>query len=420
MSGQTEHRFNIHTGDEIEAISNSLNTVAATLHQATSQSTLAKENVVAERNKLNTIIASITDGVVVLDLHRNIVLANKAAEKISGFAAQEITGQLADNFLLFKNKEGKAVTVAEAFKTGQGQTTPTPLSLTLIGKDKQEKQIELIVAPVAEGVQADLGCVLILYDISQRKALEQMQIDFVSMASHEIRTPLTSIVNYLQTVSDEAGGKLDPELKGFLDRALQSAKQLSVLVTNLLSVSKVERGSFSVLLQPLNWQQKLTQLVEDNRATAVQKGLTLTLSLPPQPLPQVMADEVRISEVVNNLISNAINYSKPSGSIEVSAKIEGNEVITAIADNGQGIPKEAIPNLFAKFFRVAGSLEQMRQGTGLGLYISKSIVQLHHGRIWVESELGKGSTFYFSLPIPDASGNTFTMADLLKKPSSPA
>lgn len=424
--GQMDHRFNIHSGDEIETISQSLNTVANNLSQATTQSTLAKENIISERNKLNTIIASITDGVIVLDLHRNVVLINKAAEKVSGYTPKELVGQLSDNFFSFKTKESKPMTVSDVYKqglqpdglrTGQEQPSPTPLSLTLVGKNNQEKQVEIIAAPIAEGIQANLGCVLILYDISQRKDLEQMQIDFVSMASHEIRTPLTSIVNYLQTVSDEATEKLDPELKGFLDRALLSAKQLSVLVTNLLNVSKVERGSLSVFLQPTDWQKKLIQIVEDNRTSAFQKGLSLTFKVPSAPLPQVMVDEIRISEVLNNLISNSINHNKPDGSIEVSAKIEGNEIITAVTDTGEGMPKEAIPHLFTKFFRVAGSLEQMKQGTGLGLYISKSIVELHHGRIWAESELGKGSTFYFSLPIADANHVNFTMADLLKKPT---
>ncbi len=415
MEGHTDHRFNIHTGDELETIAQLLNSVAVNLSQATSQSTQAKTDIVAERNKLNTIIASITDGVIVLDLHRNIVLVNIAAEKISGLTQQEILGQTADDFISFKTKDGKIETVADVLKVGQGQPTPKPIPLTLIGKRNTEKAVEVIVAPIAEGIQANLGCVLIIYDISQRQDLEQMQIDFVSMASHEIRTPLTSVVNYLQTVSDESAGKLDPELKGFLDRALLSAKQLSVLVTNLLDVSKVERGSMAIFLQPVNWEGKIQQIVSDNKAAAVQKGLLLTYHPPVSPLPQVMADETRINEVANNLISNAINHSKPGCSIDVSCRVEGKEVITAVADNGEGIPKEAIPHLFTKFFRVAGSLEQMKQGTGLGLYISKSIIDLHHGRIWVESEFGKGSTFYFSLPVATNSGPT--MADLLKKPA---
>lgn len=416
--GELAHRFNIDSNDEIGQIAEVLNQASQNFNSANNQISSSRSQLESEKNKLSTIISSITDGVIVLDLHHQVALANQAAEKVSGYPILELVGQPIDQLISFKDQTGKIITCNDYCQEFLTNTVPNLSkhfpSLTLFGKNQQQTRVEMTSTSITEGIQADLGCILILYDVTQRKLFEQMQIDFVSMASHEIRTPLTSIISYLQTISEESGNKLDQELKGFLDRALYSAKQLAALINNLLNVSKVERGSFSISLQPLDWNRLLTRIVEDNQALAVSKNLSLRLTFPPNPLPQVLADEIRISEVLNNLISNAVNYSKKEGHIEIATKLQGKEVITKISDDGIGIPKEGIPYLFTKFFRVAGSLEQMKQGTGLGLYISKSIIDLHHGKIWVESELGKGTTFYFSLPIAEAASTHPTIADLLK------
>lgn len=228
---------------------------------------------------------------------------------------------------------------------------------------------------------------------------EEKQIDIVSIAAHEFRTYLTNIINYLSVLSEESKTKLDPEEQVFLDRAFINAQQLSCLVDNLLNMSRLERGVFNSNPQPMDWQKNLNQVVENNRLQASQKNITLELTPPSQPLPKVLADLVKINEVLNNLITNAINYNQAGGWIKVKARVEGNEVITSISDNGIGIPQEALPRLFTKFFRVTKTPDQRGKGTGLGLYISKSIIDLHHGKIWAQSEEGKGSTFYFSLPI---------------------
>lgn len=232
----------------------------------------------------------------------------------------------------------------------------------------------------------------------KEKRLESMQVDFVSMASHELRTPITSLIGYLQTLNDEARSKLTEEEKSFLDRSLVSAQEILALVNNILNVSKVERGAFSVTLKPLDWSQVLEQVVSENKILASQKNISLELKLPDN-LPKVLADQLRITEVLNNLINNAIVYTKAGGSVEVSTQPQEDQIITSVKDNGQGIPKEVMSHLFTKFFRVQGALDKSSSssGSGLGLYISKSIIDLHHGKIWASSEEGKGSTFSFSL-----------------------
>jgi two-component system phosphate regulon sensor histidine kinase PhoR len=150
--------------------------------------------------------------------------------------------------------------------------------------------------------------------------------------------------------------------------------------------------------------------MSDNKPLAVQKNISLELTPVPPNLPHVLADPIRINEVLNNLISNALKHTKSGGWVKISTSVQGTEMVTSVSDNGEGIPKEALPHLFTKFYRVPGSLDKMKEGTGLGLFLAKSIIDMHKGRIWVESEVGKGSTFYFSIPV---ATQTSTIANIV-------
>ena len=154
----------------------------------------------------------------------------------------------------------------------------------------------------------------------------------------------------------------------------------------------------SVSIEPIDYSLVLQKAIEDLRGQANQKNIVLTLTIPPT-MPKVLADPIRISEVVTNLLVNAINYTNPGGKVMVTTTLSPNEVTTTVSDTGVGIPKEALPHLFNKFFRVSNQTQKMSKGTGLGLYIAKSIVEKLNGKIWVESEQGVGSKFSFTLPI---------------------
>ena len=340
---------------------------------------------------------------------------NEAAEQITGYTASEIIGKAIDNLVLVKDSNGQvlpAKSYTQSESSPQQKHSSPIIFATLLGKEEHKTQVEISVAKISETLPDDLDSLIILHDVTQERVLKQMQIDFVSMASHEFRTPLTSIINYLAVLSEEIQDKLSTDHKGFLERALSSAKQLSFLVDNLLNVSKIERGSITLSLHPVNWAQHLTSTVQDHRPQTTVKNITLDLDLPPTPLPNVLADDIRINEVLNNLVGNAINYTPKGGHIKVGAKVINNQVVTYVADSGMGIPQEAIPHLFTKFFRVPGALEEDHKGTGLGLYISKSIIDLHHGKIWVESITGKGSTFYFTLPMAEIGSTQPSIAQL--------
>jgi len=361
-------------------------------------------------NTLSSIASSIKDGVVVLNSDYKIIYTNRPAADILGYPSSSMQNKSLEDLAEIKDINDKAVVLKDYFKQG---TLTNPSLVHIQSRNGQVDPLEVVLSRVTDETQPNLGSILVLHDTAQEKALQQMQIDFVSMASHEFRTPLTSIINYLAVLTEEAKDKLAVEQRQFLDRALSSAKEMSALVDNILNVSKIERGSMALSLKEIDWKKKITRIVEEIQTQAAYKHISMKLNLPAS-IPTLLVDEVRITEVLNNIINNAITYTQESGKIEIGVKVEKEEVTTYIADNGSGIPKEALPKLFNKFYRAPGSLEKNSQGSGLGLYISKSIVDLHHGKIWVESEVEKGSTFYFSLPTAEASKKTPTIVDLEK------
>jgi PAS domain S-box-containing protein len=359
-------------------------------------------NVTAERNKLDVMMESITDGVLGLGLGGRIVMINSSALNILGLEETDALGKRLDEIVTLTDKEG-AVPLRELLP----KESVEEKTMIITRKDGikinnhfgNQVYANLVSSAIKGGKEAGLGAIIALHDVSEEKQLEEMKLDFVSMAVHELRTPLTSIRGYLSVFSREDISNLRSEQKKYLNRISISADQLMALIENLLNVSRVEKGTLTLRTTPLNWFSNLKQVVMEYKPLANEKNLKLSLFKPKEILPKVLVDRLRIYEVLSNLLSNAVEYTPPKGRIKVWVERKDQEIITHIQDTGQGIPKEALPHLFTKFFRVYGSLEMGSKGTGLGLYISKAIVELHGGKIWVESEIGKGSTFSFSLPV---------------------
>lgn len=390
-SGNLSYRIDIRSQDELEQVASSFNFLAQTLKNATENLETDKSILFAEKNKLSLILSSVIDGIIALDGQNNVVLVNKAVEVMSGFSQKELERLPIDQNMHMFSENGEVYP-----KTYCHASFIQPL--TLVGKNGKKVKINLIASNILGGVQTNLNCILILHDLTHEQELEQMKLDFVSMASHELKTPLTSIMGYLSVFINENKDKIAPAEIELLNRAEAASKQLSQLIENLLSVDKIERDQMTVTIQSIDYKSILEKAVEDLQNEAKQKNITLTLQSAPT-LPKVMGDSVRMVEVINNLVSNAIHYTNPNGSISLYTKLNPTEVVTVIEDTGVGIPKEALPHLFTKFFRVSSTLQTAEKGTGLGLYISKSIIDKLGGRIWVESEVGRGTRFYFSLQI---------------------
>ena len=395
-NGNFSQRVDIRSGDEFEELASSLNSMGEKISKVFAETEKQKDIAVSENSRLTEVLSSIVDGIIAVDFHKNVLLANKTAQELTGYTQIELYGQPIDK-LLHLFVENEEITPKTYCQQNFSKT------VKLVGKMGRSTKISLTTAQVGETVQTNLSCILILHDLSKEEELEKMKFDFVSMASHELKTPLTSIVGYLSVFVNENNGKLPKEELELVNRSLIAAQQLFTLVQNLLNVNKIEREQISVSPQAIDYMPILTKAVDDLKNQATLKNISLTLAMPGEPLPKVLTDPIRIGEVITNLVANAINYTNSGGKVEVSIATSPSEVTTLVSDSGIGIPKEAIPHLFTKFFRVSNIAQQANKGTGLGLYIAKSIIEKLNGKIYVESEVGKGSKFYFTLPVAPTS-----------------
>lgn len=355
----------------------------------------------AERNMLEAVLYNATDGVFTLDLNKNIITFNKVMEALTGYSFDEVVGRPADDVVrLFESSQPiSSDNYCIPIVSEAEPNVFTREKLTLVARNGEKKYVSMNSTALPEGRQISLGCVVTLSDITKEIELENMKLDFVSIAAHELRTPLTSIRGYLALLEDELGGKLSEEHRGYLRRSIISTNQLHILVENLLNVSRIERGSLVLDKKKVVWQSLVKLVIERFEESAENAGVGLKFVESKTRLPEVYVDETTISEVVSNLLDNAIRYTPGGGRVSVFFEVVGDKVLTHIKDTGVGIPTAAIPHLFKKFYRVSTVLKEGEKGTGLGLFISKEIVRLHGGNIWVESEEGKGSTFTFSIPV---------------------
>jgi two-component system phosphate regulon sensor histidine kinase PhoR len=244
--------------------------------------------------------------------------------------------------------------------------------------------------------------VLVLQDVTELRRAETVRREFVANVSHELRTPVACLKALVETLED--GALEAPEAaREFLDRMQVEVDDLAQLVEELLELSRIESGRVSLDLQPVDIAPMVAAAAERLRPHAERQGLTLTLDLPTG-LPTALADPERIHQVITNLVHNAVKFTPPGGRVTVTAEQRDGEVTVHVVDNGVGIPSEALPRLFERFYKVDKA--RAGGGTGLGLAIAKHLVQVHSGRIWAESAgEGQGARFSFALPAVPSSPN---------------
>lgn len=353
-----------------------------------------------ERNKLKLVLGNTDDGIFALDKDDKIITFNKIMEEMTGFLESEVINKDVDDFVKIFDKENKPIlcrTYCSTFRSiGHGAPGYKAENLILSGNNRQYNI--RIVSSAVEETKADVSCIVTIHDITKQKELETMKFDFVSIAAHELRTPLTAIRGYLSILIDELqeSEKLTTEQKSYLQKTYLSSNQLYALVENLLSVSRIERGNVRLTYETVEWAALVKETVDNFTDFAKSHNISLTF-VPINSSTRVDIDKVMMGEVLSNLLDNAIKYTFSGGSIVVFLEVSDKFVTTHVKDSGQGIPRESLPHLFTKFYRVEG-VQEGAHGTGLGLYISKEIVNMHGGEIWVDSIQGKGSTFNFSIP----------------------
>jgi PAS domain S-box-containing protein len=368
-----------------------------------------KEPVGQEDIETNFILDTIEDGVVVVGHDGLIHLFNPAAGRISGWPPQEAVGLNYKNVLQIVDAKGQPLPEADhpfmqSLSSGKSARNT---DVSLVTKDSRTISISLIVSPVLGASSQPTGNVVgVFRDITREKGDEANRSDFISTASHEMRTPLAAIEGYLSLALNPKTAQIDANAKNYLEKAASSTKHLGDLFRDLLTSSKAEDGRLINYPAVIEVGEVVAQVAEAAKFPAQAKGLELKYSVSSngnetgkvlRPLYYAYADPNRIREVFQNLIDNAVKYTM-SGSITVRLTGDVSTIQVQIQDTGSGISREDIPHLFQKFYRVDNSNTRIINGTGLGLFICRKIVELYNGRIWVESELGQGSTFFINLP----------------------
>lgn len=385
--------------EEKSKVTDDIDNLTSTLTQMTDKIVDKDKTLIKEEQKMETLLQALTEAVIAIDQDQNIIMFNKTAEKFTGVTTQFALNKNIDEVVEIYVGDEKIKLSNFLQKKDELDTIHREKGIRIKSRDGNIFHIGISIAQISFPDSQSNGFVVTLYDEGKERALEEMKLDFVSMAAHELRTPLTVIRGYAELLDTEIGDKLDPEHKEHLHRLEYNAGNLGTLIDNLLNVSRIERGSYKIDPAPIDLVALIRNTMKDLTDQANSKGQTLTFVEPQEKIPLVLADQFRISQVLTNLVTNAITYTPVGESITVSLEKKDSFTAVSVKDTGIGIPKEATAKLFTKFFRVNSVLEQGSKGTGLGLFISKSIITMHGGDISVESELGKGSTFTFTLPI---------------------
>lgn len=353
--------------------------------------------------KSEIVINAIGDGVIAVDGKGVIQLINPAAQEILGWGKQDALMLSYPSILKLTDEKGAELTTAtdpiqEVLNTNQQARGKKLIALTQSGK---KINISLVVSPIGE---PGSGAIAVFRDITNERAEEREQAEFISTASHEMRTPVASIEGYLGLALNPATATVDQKARDFIMKAHEAAQHLGRLFQDLLDVSKSEDGRMTNLPRVVDMVTYVQTITQGLFQKAADKGLNLTFKPTESsdqkkimPVYYVNQDNDHIREIVDNLIENAIKYT-PSGGITVDITGSEDKVVVSIKDTGLGIPPEDVPHLFQKFYRVDNMDRQSIGGTGLGLYLVRRLAEAMQGRVWVESQFGQGSTFFFELP----------------------
>jgi len=229
--------------------------------------------------------------------------------------------------------------------------------------------------------------------------IDKMKSEFVSLAAHQLRTPSSAVKWTTKMVLDAELGKINKEQREFLEDSYNANERMIALINNLLNVARIEEGRYIFKPVLTNIREIVEDVIDSYKKEAKREGVKVEFKKPKKKLPEVVIDVEKMQLVIDNLVKNAIRYTLSGGKVIISLKYLKKTIEFSVKDTGAGIPKQQQNRVFTKFFRGSNIMRMETEGTGLGLYITKNIIEAHRGRIWFESEQGKGSTFYFTIPV---------------------
>jgi two-component system phosphate regulon sensor histidine kinase PhoR len=376
--------------DELSDLADSLNLTAARMDREI-------RLLSGERNRSSAILRSMVEGVAVIDAEERLVFYNRAFSEILNVDPATAEGR--PLIEVIRNSDLLSL-IRRALHGEEGLQTDITMGIT------QTQSFSITAAPVkALDVSVSgrapnekpSGAVVVLHDVTELRRLERVRQDFVANVSHEFKTPLTAIQGFAETLL--AGALDDPENnRRFLEIIRNHAMRLARLTNDLLKLARIEAGKMEVEFSSVGLLELIEACTETTLLKANRKEITLEITVPPQ-LPAVRGDAALLHDVLQNLLDNAIQYTPPRGHISVAATAGAREAVITVTDTGIGIPLADSERIFERFYRVDAARSREAGGTGLGLSIAKHIVEAHGGKLWVESTVGQGSKFSFSLPL---------------------
>ena len=364
---------------------------------------LARSNleIKIERNELMSIISNLTDGIIAYDPNFKVLIFNRAAEQIFNLKTQEIIGQY---FAPERAREPRLKLLSQVIfpslapvvvRRSEASVYPQIVDLSF-----DEPKMELWVATdkIIDSSGQLLGFVKIVHDRSREIELIRSKTEFIAVASHQLRTPLTGIHWALESLAKQ---NLEASQKELVNTSLEASTKLLKIVNDLLDVSKIEEGRFGYQFENVNIISFIEEIIESTKDFTKQSNVKIYFQKPTEPSIVLSIDPQKLSMVISNLIDNAVRYNMPNGEVVIGVERVKDQpyVKISVKDTGIGIPADELSKLFSKFFRAENAVKFYAEGSGLGLYIVKNIVKRHGGEIWAESEINRGSTFYFTLPI---------------------
>lgn len=345
---------------------------------------------------VEALFASIGNGAIATDEFGKIMRINDKALQILGFRRSELLGQWYPRKIVAFTEENEEVelidrAITKAFLTGEAVSEKTYYRR----KNGQKVPVAETVSPIILE-EKPVGAINILRDITLEYEVDRMKSDFISLASHQLRTPLSSINMYSQMLSGGYMGKLTEQQQVPIRTIVDAAQRMSQLINTLLNVTRIENGTIIVNQKRIDMNALTIEVVNELRIEATSKSIALDFIPTKQPA-LVRTDRLIMKEIVTNLVANAIKYTPKRGSITISISIRKKEVTFCVADTGVGIPTYSQDKIFSKFFRAPNVMQRETTGTGLGLYMVKGMADRLGAKVWFDSELGKGSSFYLSL-----------------------
>ena len=369
-----------------------------------------------EKGKLNAMVSSMGDGVLMVDTKDSMIVVNPKTKSLLGIEVKEPT--------IFEVFDA----ISKNFDLHSKMKESLEQDKEIIESDIQigETFLQILISPVKDKKGEPLGTVVLFHDITKEKELEKMREDFTSMMVHELRSPLTGIRSIANLLRKDSVKSEKVKYEEFIGLITQNSSSMLDLVNDLLDVAKLESGKFEIFKNPASLADVIKTRVESLSTLAQDNGISINQSVAPEVPAEFVFDDNKIGQVLNNLLSNAIKFTDKGGTITVSAFIckeaediaklaagrdlgwpgltrgavcPANSVVISVTDSGVGIPKAEIPKLFNKFQQLSTARKSEKKGTGLGLVIIKGVVEAHGGSTGVFSEEGKGSTFYFTLPL---------------------